>query len=207
MTDRHESGQCDPADAVVIAARTDSAALGQLFDHFYPLIFAYSVRRLLERAVAEDVTSEVFLKVAANMPDFSGTCVEDFRRWLFRIATNEIHAHLRQSLRRRQLLEAAARMQAIPSEIAGPLFAPEFSADWESLYRALSELPTREQSIISLRFFAGLKHEQIGEVLELKPGHVRVVLNRALDKLRERLRDRDVPRQPMPEIRKGECNE
>ena len=204
MTENHESGRCDPADAVVIAARTDPAALGQLFDYFYPLIFAYSVRRLLERAVAEDVTSEVFLKVAVSMPDFSGTCIEDFRRWLFRIATNEIHAHLRQSLRRRQLLEAAARMRAIPAEVAAPLLAPQGPVDWESLYQALSELSAREQSIISLRFFAGLKHEQIGEVLEIEPGNVRVSLNRALHKLRDRLRDRDVPRQPVPGIRKGE---
>jgi RNA polymerase sigma-70 factor (ECF subfamily) len=187
-----------------MAARTDPAALGQLFDHFYPLIFAYSVRRLLERAVAEDVTSEVFLKVAVSMRDFSGICVEDFRRWLFRIATNEIHAHLRQSLRRRQLLEAAVRMRAIAVETTAPFVAPEVPVDWESLYQALSELPAREQSIISLRFFAGLKHEQIGEVLEIKPGNVRVALNRALHKLRERLRDRDIPRQPVPGFRKGE---
>jgi RNA polymerase sigma-70 factor (ECF subfamily) len=178
--------------------------LGQLFDHVYPLIFAYSVRRLLERAVAEDVTSQVFLKVAASVRDFSGTCVEDFRRWLFRIATNEINAHLRQSLRRRQLLEAAARMRAIPAEIATPVVAPDVSIDWEMLYQALGELPAREQTLISLRFFAGLKHEQIGEVLELKPGNVRVALSRALHKLRDRLRERNDPRQPMPGIRNGE---
>ncbi|MGE0759126.1 MAG: RNA polymerase sigma factor [Pirellulaceae bacterium] len=198
MTDSPEPGPCDVTDAVVIAARTDSTALGQLFDHFYPLIFAYTVRRLLERAVAEDVTSEVFLKVAVHIPGFSGTRVEDFRRWLFRIATNEIQAHLRQSLRRRVLLEAAARMRAIPAEIAAPLLSSAASLEWEPLYRALGELPEREQAIVSLRFFAGLKHEQIGEVLDITPGHVRVALNRALRKLRERLRDRDVPQPPLP---------
>ena len=51
---------------VVRAARTNREALGKLFDVFYPLIFAYCSRRFLVRAVAEDVTSEVFLKVAAH---------------------------------------------------------------------------------------------------------------------------------------------
>jgi DNA-directed RNA polymerase specialized sigma24 family protein len=95
-------------------------------------------------------------------------------------------------------------MRAIPVEIAAPLLAPEVPVDWETLYQALSELPAREQSIISLRFFAGLKHEQIGEVLEIKPGNVRVALNRALNKLRDRLRDGNLPTQPMPGTRKGQ---
>jgi DNA-directed RNA polymerase specialized sigma24 family protein len=66
------------------------------------------------------VTSEVFLKVAGGIRDFPGTSAEDFRRWLFRIATNAINAHLRQSIRRRELLEAAVQMGTInPAVISG----------------------------------------------------------------------------------------
>jgi DNA-directed RNA polymerase specialized sigma24 family protein len=68
MTDNHQPGQTDPVDGLVLAARTDRTAFGRLFDEFYPLIFAYCMRRLLLRAVAEDVTSEVFLKVAGKRP-------------------------------------------------------------------------------------------------------------------------------------------
>ncbi|MBC8356737.1 MAG: RNA polymerase sigma factor [Planctomycetes bacterium] len=194
MTDSHQLDRLDPVDDLVKAARTDRIAFGELFDHFYSPIFAYCSRRLVVRAVAEDVASEVFLKVAARIREFSGTCVEDFRRWLFRIATNEINAHLRQSIRRRELLEAAAQMGKINSSASAPLLADESPVDWQEVYEALGELTDREQSIISLRFFAGLKHEQIADVLEVKAGTIRVALSRALDKLRDRLRDQDIPR-------------
>lgn len=203
MTDNHQPDETDPVDELVKAARTDRTALGRLFDEFYPLIFAYCVRRLVLRAVAEDVTSEVFLKVAGSIRDFPGTCAEDFRRWLFRIATNEINAHLRQSIRRRELLESAVQMGRIDSAVSAPLLDDDSPLDWQSLYRALGELSDREQTIISLRFFAGLKHDQISQVLGIKAGAIRVALSRALDKLRERLRDCDISRPSSPVSQDG----
>ncbi len=191
MTDSHQLDRIDPVDELVEAARTDRIAFGELFDHFYPPIFAYCSRRLVVRAAAEDVASEVFLKVAGRIREFSGTTAEEFRRWLFRIATNEINAHLRQSIRRRELLEAAALMGKINASVSAPLLASDSPVEWQEVYEAIGELNDREQSIISLRFFAGLKHEQIAEVLEVKPGTIRVALSRALDKLRDRLRDHD----------------
>ena len=188
-------------DDLVEAARTGREAFGQLFDHFYPPVFAYCSRRLLVRAVAEDVASEIFLKVARRIRDFAGTSAEDFRRWLFRIATNEINAHLRQSIRRRRLLEAAAQMGRINAAVSTPLLADEKPVEWKDVYRALSELTAREQSIISLRFFAGLKHDQIADVLEIQAGTVRVALSRALNKLRDRLPDSEVPRRTAPGTR------
>lgn len=179
----------DRVDELVKRARTDRTAFGQLFDQFYPSIFAYTTRRLIVRAVAEDVTSEVFLKVADSIRSFTGTSAEDFRRWLFRIATNEINAHLRQSIRRRELLEAAVHMGRINAAVSTPLTGRDDAIEWSELYRALDELSDREQSIVSLRFFGGLKHDQIADVLNVKTGTVRVALSRALDKLREGLRE------------------
>ncbi|MCA9109731.1 MAG: sigma-70 family RNA polymerase sigma factor, partial [Planctomycetaceae bacterium] len=118
---------------------------------------------------------------------FLGTSEEEFRRWLFRIATNEIHAELRKSIRRRELLEEAARMGTIRADVSTSLLNEDTVIEWQSVYEALGELSDREQSLISLRFFAGLQHNQIAEVLEVKEGTVRVALSRALEKLRGRL--------------------
>ena len=95
--------QSDLVDRWVQTAAQDRKSFGQLFDLFYPQIFAYCSRRLLVRAVAEDVTSEVFLKVAKAIASFQGSTAEYFRRWLFRITTNEINAWLRKSIRQQSL--------------------------------------------------------------------------------------------------------
>ena len=204
MTNRKPKEQIDPEDDLVKLARTDRNAFGQLFDHFYPLIFAYCMRRLVVRACAEDAASEVFLKVALGIREFPGRCVEDFRRWLFRIATNEINAHLRQSIRRRELLEAAAKMGRINASVSGQLLDDTLALDWQEVYEALGSLADREQSIISLRFFGGLKHEQIAEVLELEVGTVRVALSRALERLRLRLGNRTVARRSATDAPHGD---
>src|SRR5258708_28196437 len=107
--DLPSSEQPEADDEIVIRARTDRKAFGLLYDRFYPHVERYCRRRLFDRIIAEDVVSEVFLQVASHIRGFTGTTETDFRRWLFRIATNAVSAHLRQSLRRQELWDAAAR--------------------------------------------------------------------------------------------------
>ena len=190
MNQRFTNEQIEPRDALVKSARTDREAFGALFDYFYPLVFAYCVRRLVVRAVAEDVASEVFFKVAREIRNFRGQSIEEFRRWLFRISTNEINAHLRHSKSRRELLEAAVLMGRINAEIIAPITGNASMLDWSDLYGALEQLSVREQSIISLRFFGNLQHHQIATILNLKEGAIRVALSRSLDRLRQILKDR-----------------
>ncbi len=187
MTDSHLFNRTDSVDELVRQARTERDAFGQLFDRFYPSVLTYCVRRLLVRAVAEDVASEAFLKVATGIRAFPGTSEEDFRRWLFRIVTNEVNAQLRKSIRRRELLEEAARMGVIRSGSVADLLNSDMECDWQCIYEALGQLSERDQSLVSLRFFAGLQHEQIADVLGMRKGTARVALSRALERLRGRL--------------------
>jgi RNA polymerase sigma-70 factor, ECF subfamily len=178
-----------PRDDLVVCAHTDREAFGQLYDAYYPAVFRYCFRRLFVRAVAEDVTSEVFLGVASKMPGFAGTTEEDFRRWVFRIATNEVNAYLRQTKRRLFLLESAARSGALGASIrpdSGESNAERL--DWPTLYRAILSLKPCEQAILHLRFFEQMSHEQIADVLQKRPASVRVGLSRALEKLRRQFR-------------------
>ncbi len=174
-----------PGDDLVVRARTDRDAFGQLYDAHYPAVFRYCFRRLFVRAVAEDVTSEVFLGVALKMPRFAGTTEEDFRRWVFRIATNEVNAYVRQTKRRRTLLEAAARSGTLPAATGLQAESPDVEKlDWPVLYRAILSLKPRDQAILYLRFFEKMSHEQIADVLQERAATVRVGLNRALERLR-----------------------
>lgn len=204
MTDHHPAKQVGSENELVQLARSNRDAFGKLIDHFYPQIFAYCMRRLMVRATAEDVTSEVFLKVAGGIRGFEGQSCEEFRRWIFRIATNEINAHLRQAIRQRELLEAAARLGAIDVSLTVPLLKDTTPVDWQDLYKVVAQLSDREQAIISLRFFGGLTHEQIADVLETRAGTIRVALNRALVRLRTRLAVRKTSQQSVTDSLQGE---
>lgn len=171
----------DEDSGLVIQARSDRAAFVQLYRRHYDVIFRYCAHRLFNRAVAEDVTSEVFLKMVENFHCFKGTEAQ-FRNWLYRIATNAVNHHLRRMTRRKSLLRAAR--ERANSQAADCGQSPEKLA---LLKDALLALKPRYQTIITLRFFENLKLTEIAEVLGSSPGTVRSQWARALAKLRKQL--------------------
>lgn len=169
---------------LVMRAKTDRLAFGLLYDRYHPVVTRYCVRRLIDRATADDIVSDVFLSVASKLRTFPGQTESDFRRWLFRIATNAVNAHLRQSRRRRGLWQAVARRrQEKQSGISRPTWE---TLDWPAVYEAILELHERDQTILTLRFFAGCSHEEIAAIVEATPGAVRTALSRTLGYLREK---------------------
>jgi RNA polymerase sigma-70 factor (ECF subfamily) len=185
-TDADTPPSADECD-LVVRARTDREAFGRLYDLYYPRIFRHCLRRLFLRSAAEDVTSDVFLRVARQMPAFAGATHDDFVRWVHAIATHEINAFLRQSQRRARLLEEAVRCKAIPVGEQSASATTLAALDWPRVYEAILTLNLRDQAIVTLRFFEDMAHEQIGSIVGLRPGAVRTALTRALRKLRQEL--------------------
>ena len=186
MTLEQDPAAKDPRNDLVDRARSDREAFGQLYDAYYPGVFRYCFRRLFVRAVAEDVTSEVFLHAASKMRLFGGATEEDFRRWVFRIAANEANAYVRQAKRRRVLLESAARSGALTAAVDSRAGRSEVEVlDWPALYQAILSLKPRDQAILVFRFFEQMSHDEIADVLGERPATVRAALSRALEKLRQ----------------------
>jgi RNA polymerase sigma-70 factor (ECF subfamily) len=167
-------------DSQLIAeARSNPAAFVQLYRRHYDAVFRYCVHRLFERQAAEDVTSDVFLKAVENIHRFKGN-EQQFRNWLYRIATNAVNNYLRKTARRNRLLKVAREQTNSQVTDCGE------SAEKLALLReAVFALKPRYQTIITLRFFENLKLTEIAEVLASSPGTVRSQLARALAKLRK----------------------
>ena len=167
---------------MIAEARSDPAAFVQLYRRHYDAVFRYCVHRLFERATAEDITSQVFLKVVENLDSFKGN-ERRFRNWLYKVASNAVNDHLRKTARRNTLLKGTRRQ--IGSQVAD---CGEPSTEKLALLReAVFALKPRYQTIITLRFFENLKLTEIAEVLGSSPGTVRSQLARALAKLRKKL--------------------
>jgi len=164
---------------LIVRACSDRAAFVQLYRSHYDAVFRYCVHRLFERQAAEDVTSDVFLKAVENIHRFKGN-EQQFRSWLYRIATNGVNNYLRKTARRNRLLKVACEQANSQGADCRE------SADKLTLLReAVFALKPRYQTIITLRFFENLKLTEIAEVLGSSPGTVRSQLARALAKLRK----------------------
>ncbi|OHB77296.1 MAG: hypothetical protein A2Z25_10590 [Planctomycetes bacterium RBG_16_55_9] len=169
-------------DDLVLRARTQAEALGRLYERHYDRIFRFCVYRLFDKEIAEDVTSTVFLEVARKIRGFAGQTEQDFANWLYAIAANQANAYIRKTSRRKKLLIRAARSMQTSNDTDDP---PE--PDWPSLYTAILKLKPKHQTLVTLRFFENLPHEQIAQILNVRQAAVRVTLHRILGKLRRHL--------------------
>ena len=169
----------DDDSQLIARACNDSTTFVQLYRSHYDAVFRYCAHRLFDRQIAEDVTSEVFLKVVENIHGFKGN-EKQFSCWLYKIATNTVNSHFRKTVRRNRLLKFACEHSN--TQDANCVVPAEKLA---ILREAVFTLRPRYQSIITLRFFENLKLTEIAEVLGSSPGTVRSQLTRALAKLRK----------------------
>lgn len=168
-------------DDLVLRARTKADALGELYELYYERIFRFCVHRLFNKQIAQDITSEVFLQVAARIRRFTGQTESDFRSWLYAITANHTNAYIRKTSRRNQLLAEAAVLKSTENTDSSDKF------DWPRLYLAILKLKPIHQTIITLRFFENADYEQIAKIINAKPATVRVTVHRILRELKGHL--------------------
>ena len=166
-------------------AKSDPGAFTRLYLRHYDAIFRYCAHRLFERTTAEDITSEVFLKMVENFHGFDGN-EKQFRNWLYRIATNAVNEHIRKTTRRSAILTWVWQGSSKPG-IDDSAAADESQDNQAVIKKALLMLKPDEQAIVTMRFFENLKPEEIAEVVGASASTVRSQLSRAMEKLRKHI--------------------
>lgn len=147
------------------------------------VVYRYVRFRVATRDVAEDVTSEVFLKALRALDRFDDSLASP-RTWLLRIARNAVTDHLR-SLRRRGSLHVS--LDRVPDLVADVPSADDRVLRQERIQTLLNcagSLREMDQEILSLRYGAGLDNGEIAEALGISNNAVAVRLHRALKRLK-----------------------
>lgn len=102
----------NPADEdherlLIEAAQKDPSRFAELYEENFGRVWAFVIRRVRDRSIAQDVTSEVFHQALANMKKFEWRGVP-FAAWLYRIAANAIADHFARTAREQKSGEAAS---------------------------------------------------------------------------------------------------
>ncbi len=182
--DTRDNEQVRSVDGLISDAKRSPAGFVRLYRKYYDDVFRYCVHRLFERHTAEDVTSEVFLKVVEHWGRFDGRDEQQFRGWLYLIAGNAINSHFRKRGGRQRLLQRLDK----PPESADTTFEESEAEELALLKTVMLALKPRYQTIITLRFFENLRLTEIAEVLGCSPGTARSRLARAIAQLRKKLK-------------------
>jgi len=144
------------------AQRGDERAFSLILRAYETPVFNYVLRLVGgDRALAEDLTQEVFLRVYQGLPKFS--LRSKFTTWLFQVTKNRVLDELRASERRPRALVAIDDIA--PLEV---LDAPiERLEEIDALWTAVELLSTDLKMALLLRDVVGLSYTEIADSLEV----------------------------------------
>ena len=143
------------------AQRGDERAFTLIVRAYETPVYNYVMRLVGDRALAEDLTQEVFLRVFQGLPKFS--LRSKFTTWLFQVTKNRVLDELRASERRPRL--SVALEDVPPLEVVD---APaERSETIDAVWRAVEALNPDLKMALLLRDVVGLSYTEIADSLEI----------------------------------------
>jgi len=169
----------------------DAQAFAELVTRYTAPIFNLAFRLTGDRAEAENVTQEAFLRAYAALPRSRADLA--FKPWLFQIAVN-LCRDLARKKRPAAFAELAQEDDIAPEEASedqSPLLLETVAEREleEALARAVAGLPEAYRAVVTLRYTEGLSYEDIAAALGLPVNTVRTHLFRAKAMLRQMLAD------------------
>jgi RNA polymerase sigma-70 factor (TIGR02952 family) len=162
------------------AQEGDAEAFGELYDHYVTLVHRYAYHRVGDRATAEDVTSETFVRALRRIDSLSFQG-RDVGAWLVTIARNIIRDQVKSS--RYRLEVTTADMRDADRATDGPEDAVLTHLTNRQLLECVQQLGSEQQECIVLRFLHGLSVAETAEIMGKKDGAIKALQHRAVRRL------------------------
>ncbi|MCX6566661.1 MAG: RNA polymerase sigma factor [Candidatus Aminicenantes bacterium] len=167
------------ADLIVRSRAGETDAIEEIYRRFKTGLFNLAFRYSYDRATAEDLLQEIFIKVFTHLDNVKNP--DTFAGWVFRIGLNTCYSHLRS---RRPEMEKGIPLEDVEGTLHGA--AEENSARdvRKPLDDGIASLPEKLREIFLLHDVQGFKHEEIARLLGLSVGTSKSQLFKARLRLR-----------------------
>lgn len=161
------------------ARARESEALGRFFDCYFDRAYGLIFRLCGDRAVAEDLTQETFLKVHRALDTLDAS--RDPWPWVATIAANTCRDHWSSSPSRlRRASQSIEEAHLLRDARPGPDDALEQAEQAALVRRALEEIPPPARAVVLLHDWQGFSHDEIAEMLGRSHGAIRQQYRRAI---------------------------
>lgn len=171
-------------DSVLLerAREYDAQALAEIYDRYAESIYRYAYRYVGDAKLAEDLTSEVFLKLLQVLGTRRAPR-KQLQGWLYRVARNLAVDWFRK--------QAKGATFSLNEELTPDGDSPATRLEEQELHQdlrdAISQLTPDQQQVIVLRFGEGRKISEIGRLMGKSEGSIKVMQYRAMRRLRKLL--------------------
>ncbi len=169
----------DEQDLVHRAQNGDREAFTELYETYFSKLYRYVVVRIGNRAEAEDMTQQVFVKAYKSISSYRWRGVP-FSAWLFRIAHNLIVDFFRKESKR----PTVPLEESLVASNDNVQQVVERRLDIERVMAATRQLTAAQREVISLRFAGGLAIAEVARTMGKSEGAVKALQHSAIAALR-----------------------
>ena len=162
------------------AAKLDTKLFQPLYDRYFKPVFVFVFRRTGDESLADDITSQVFLKALINLKKYKFRGLP-FSAWLFRIAFNEVYLFFRKNKTQRTISLDKVQLHSI----AAIAELDNRDENDRLLMECISELQEDAIHIIELRYFEERPFHEVAHILGISENNAKVKLYRVLAKLKQ----------------------
>lgn len=160
-------------------AKKDINAFGYLYEKYFEQLFLFVLKRVSNKDVAGDVTSQVFMKALENINKYEYRGFP-FSSWLYRIAVNEVNMYYRKATKNIEISIDENELRLI----LGDAEIDNSEESQRMLIDVLNDLPQEMTQLIDLRFFERQSFKEIGDLFGITEDNAKVKLYRVLKKMK-----------------------
>ncbi|MDX1379189.1 MAG: sigma-70 family RNA polymerase sigma factor, partial [Anaerolineales bacterium] len=149
--------------------------VGEIYDTFFSEIYRYVRYRIDDDTVAEDISSDVFVRLLEAAQKKQGPQT-NLKGWLIATASNVVNDHLRRHYRR----PIEVLSETIPDETSNMRLQVDMREQSRAIRTAYNQLTSEQQDVIALRFGQGYSLKETAQYMKKKVNAVKALQFRAL---------------------------
>ncbi len=180
--EEHAAPEGETAVAIGLVQRAqagDAEAFGELYDRYVDQVYRYIVYRVPTPQLAEDLTSETFLRALRRISSFSWQG-RDVGAWFVTIARNLIADHYKSGRYRLELTTDDVTESGSAPVQAGPEAEVLEAMQNKVLLDAVKQLNAEQQECVVLRFLQGMSVSETAQIMGKNDGAIKALQYRAI---------------------------
>ena len=162
----------------------DPQTVGAVYDQYFPEVYRYVRYRINDDALAEDIASEVFVRLLESVQRQQGP-QSNLKGWLFATASNTVNDHLRRHYRR-PTTELSDSLPDLGLSVHAEVDLREQN---RAVRAAYAQLTAEQQHVLALRFGLGFSLEETALHMKKNANAIKALQFRALASLQKQIRE------------------
>lgn len=151
-----------------------------LFERYHKRILNFLARMVMNRAIAEDLTQNVFLRMIRYRNSYQEG--NRFQSWIYQVARNVFSDHYQANKNKKADFVDVEKMS---DTIMEPEEGNDQNEREETLRRSMALLSEEQRELLVLTRFQQMKYEEVAAILDTTVANIKVKVHRAIARLRE----------------------